>query len=195
MMDINKLKSVIYPIWDKKNQIDLDVVRYIPTSTNKYEKHRITTKLVLDYLKGEGESQFSQNKEYVVNDTFTFKGEKHKIKFRFYVVDTLVNYDGGDYLLNMEILVNFDSSWVDDEMNLRTFFNKKKIMDWDWFKYTILMPIIYEYVYKIFNEENIPIEIDDIIIFLEGDSGYNIELEKTLVNEISTIKKQMTILK
>ena len=194
-MDINKLKSVIYPIWDKKNQIDLDVVRYIPTSPNKYEKHRITTKLVLDYLKGDGESKFSQNKEYIVNDSFTLKGEKHKIILTFYLVDTLIKYDGDDILLNMEILVNLDSTWIDDEMNLRTFLNRKKIFDWDWFRYTILMPIIYEYFYKIFNEENIPIEIDDIIIFLEGDGGYNYELEKTLVDEISTIKKQMAIIK
>jgi hypothetical protein len=194
-MDTNKLKSVIYPIWDKKNQIDLDVVRYIPTSTNKYEKHRITTKLVLDYLKGDGESKFSQNKEYIVNDTFTFKGEKHKIKLTFYVVDTLIKYDGNDYLLNMEILVNLDSTWIDDKMNLRAFLNKKYLVDWDMFRYAILMPIISEYFYKIFNEENIPIEIDDIIIFLEGDGGYNYELEKTLVNEISTIKKQMNIIK
>ena len=193
-MDINKLKSVIYPIWDKKNQIDLDVVRYIPTSPNKYEKHRITTKLVLDYLKGDGESKFSQNKEYIVNDTFTLKGEKHKIILTFYLVDTLIKYDGDDILLNMEILVNLDSTWIDDVMNLRTFLNRKKIFDWDWFRYTILMPIIYEYFYKIFNEENISIEIDDIIIFLEGDSGYNYELEKTLVNEITSIKKQMNII-
>jgi hypothetical protein len=194
-MDINKLKSVIYPIWDKKNQIDLDVVRYIPTSTNKYEKHRITTKLVLDYLKGDGESKFSQNKEYIVNDTFTLKGEKHKITLTFYVVDTLIKYDGDDILLNMEILVNLDSTWIDDKMNLRAFLNKKYLVDLDMFRYAILMPIISEYFYKIFNEENIPIEIDDIIIFLEGDGGYNYELEKTLVNEISTIKKQMNIIK
>lgn len=193
-MDINKLKSVIYPIWDKKNQIDLDVINYVYSTSNKHEKHRISTKIVLDYLKGDGESKFSQNKEYVVNDTFTFKGEKHKIRLTFYVVDTLIKYDGDDFLLNMEIIVNLDSTWIDDTMNLRTFLNRKKIIDWDWFRYTILMPIIYEYFYKIFNEENIQIEIDDIIIFLEGDGGYNDELEKTLVNEISAIKKQMNII-
>jgi len=200
-MDIQKIKDVIYPKWDRGGMNVNDIMYF--TSDSVSDKYYLFDYIILDYLFNYGENKdvFKLDREYNIKGKTNFS-DYMRFEYDLYITPTSVEteYDVNPTLFKIKINGNVNPTkstilydgkvytYYDYYVMLLSMERKRGSRTLaDNFEFGRIYEIIIDYFNELFENNNIEIEIESVY-FPMG------RISEDVLSEIKDIKRKMGIL-
>ena len=202
-MDIQKIRNILYPKWDREG-VNISDLTYF-TKSSEHDMFELVDMVMFDYLFNEsGQTVFKLDKEYnIKGDTKFLKSPSELMDFEYdiYFVPTSVEtqYDSrGTFGIEIHGYVNPTKSKITKDGKV---YDYDRYYRWlyahrggqsiaDAFEFTVIYHMIEMYFIELFEKNNIDIEVDSVY-FPIGDKE---DINEDILSEVKDIQRKMGLL-
>ena len=216
-MDIQKIRNILYPKWDREGVNINDLIFF--TKSSKHDMFELVDMVMFDYLFNEsGQTVFKLDKEYNIKGDTKFLNNGNKVfdfEYDIYFVPTSVEaqYDSrGTYGIEIHGYVNPTKSKITNDKITIT--NDGKVYDYDryyhwlntriWggshlsldtsltdtFEFNIIYTMIQQYFNDLFEKNGIDIEVQNVYFPMKKKEDIN----EDILSEVKDIQRKMGLL-
>jgi hypothetical protein len=203
VMDIQKIRDILYPKWDREG-VNVNDLTYFSKSS-QHDKFELVDRVMFDYVfNRSGQNAFQLDREYnIKGDTKFLNMDNELLDFEYdiYFVPTSIEtqYDSmGTFGVEILGYVNPKKSKITNDGKVR---NYDKYYHWlfshrggqsvaDTFEFTIMYTMIQQYFNELFEENDIDIEIDNVYFPMKEKEDMN----EDVLSEIKDIQRKMGLL-
>lgn len=208
-MDIQKIRNILYPKWDREGVNINDLIYF--SKSSKHDVYELVDMVMFDYLFNEsGQTVFKLDKEYnIKGDTKFLNTDNELLDFEYdiYFVPTSVEaqYDSrGTFGIEVHGYVNRTKSKITNNGKVRDYGEYYNWLlfrysdDWetslsDTFEFNIIYTMIQQYFNDLFEKNGIDIEVQNVY-FPPLNMSFEKNINEDILSEVKDIQRKMGLL-